>query len=391
MSPADPNSPLFPGTHRVALALACLTGALLFVGGLVTTYRVGMAVTDWPTTFGYSMFTYPLDEMLADFGVTLEHSHRLLASTVGLLSLVLVLVASRHAGRAVLVSTGAAVLAELTLVAVVIEAGGIGGALQMGLLAAVITALALGLVFPQRRGARAAAGAVHLAVIGQGLLGGTRVLENSQELAFLHGSVAQFVFLLMVLAVVTTSGPFLGAVDGGAREPAAQNGGAQNGEGAARRGLLLFSTGATVLVFAQIVLGAWLRHTGRSLPLMLHIAFALAVIAALLLLAGALRRGAACDPTGVVLRRLRLRLHLLLGLQILIGLGTLAAIELASGGFQGRVTTLEALAASTHVVVGALLLGTCAAAGVWGARLLPRKRQLGAHRVEPVLEGSAVA
>ena len=57
----------------------------------MTTYRVGMAVPDWPTTFGSGMFAYPLERMLESFGVTVEHSHRVLASIVGMLTVALVL------------------------------------------------------------------------------------------------------------------------------------------------------------------------------------------------------------------------------------------------------------------------------------------------------------
>ena len=48
------------GPHWVAVFAAVFTWPLIFVGGLVTTYRVGMAVPDWPTTFGMNMFLYRL-------------------------------------------------------------------------------------------------------------------------------------------------------------------------------------------------------------------------------------------------------------------------------------------------------------------------------------------
>jgi len=73
--------------HRLALILACATFPLLFVGGLVTAKGAGLAVPDWPTTFGYNMFLYPWSKMVG--GIFYEHSHRLVASTVGLLTIVL--------------------------------------------------------------------------------------------------------------------------------------------------------------------------------------------------------------------------------------------------------------------------------------------------------------
>jgi len=66
----------------MALLAAVFTLPLLFVGGSVTTYRVGMAVPDWPTTFGINMFLY--DFWNAPFGVRVEHAHRLYGAAVGL-------------------------------------------------------------------------------------------------------------------------------------------------------------------------------------------------------------------------------------------------------------------------------------------------------------------
>src|SRR5947199_501521 len=75
------------GPHWVALFAAAFTWPLIFVGGSVTTYRVGMAVPDWPTTFGINMFLY--DFWNAPFGVRVEHSHRLYGAAVGLSTIVL--------------------------------------------------------------------------------------------------------------------------------------------------------------------------------------------------------------------------------------------------------------------------------------------------------------
>ena len=53
----------------------------------MTTYRVGLAVPDWPTTFGTNMFLY--DFWNAPFGVRIEHTHRLYGAPVGLATLLL--------------------------------------------------------------------------------------------------------------------------------------------------------------------------------------------------------------------------------------------------------------------------------------------------------------
>jgi len=73
--------------HLFAALVAAATALLIFAGGLVTSTGSGLAVPDWPTTYGWSMFTFPLDKWVG--GIFYEHSHRLIASTVGLLIVVL--------------------------------------------------------------------------------------------------------------------------------------------------------------------------------------------------------------------------------------------------------------------------------------------------------------
>lgn len=53
----------------------------------MTSTGSGLAVPDWPTTYGWSMFTFPLDKMVG--GIRYEHGHRLIASSVGMLTIVL--------------------------------------------------------------------------------------------------------------------------------------------------------------------------------------------------------------------------------------------------------------------------------------------------------------
>src|SRR5436305_2792214 len=75
------------GPHRVAVFAAAVTWPLLISGGQVTTYRVGMAVPDWPTTFGINMFLYRFWD--ASWGIFIEHRHRLFGSALGLATIVL--------------------------------------------------------------------------------------------------------------------------------------------------------------------------------------------------------------------------------------------------------------------------------------------------------------
>ena len=75
------------GLHRFALFTACCTALLIFVGGLVTSTESGLSVPDWPTTYGWNMFAFPVSKWVG--GIFYEHSHRLVASFVGFLTLIL--------------------------------------------------------------------------------------------------------------------------------------------------------------------------------------------------------------------------------------------------------------------------------------------------------------
>ncbi len=66
---------------------AVTTFLLIGLGGLVTSHEAGMSVPDWPTTYGYNMFLFPVDKWVG--GIFYEHSHRLLASVVGFLTTLL--------------------------------------------------------------------------------------------------------------------------------------------------------------------------------------------------------------------------------------------------------------------------------------------------------------
>jgi cytochrome c oxidase assembly protein subunit 15 len=72
--------------HRFTVFTALNTFILIFIGGLVTSTGSGLAVPDWPTTYGENMFTYPIDKWVG--GIKYEHGHRLFASFVGLLTLI---------------------------------------------------------------------------------------------------------------------------------------------------------------------------------------------------------------------------------------------------------------------------------------------------------------
>jgi cytochrome c oxidase assembly protein subunit 15 len=131
--------------HRFALLTTLATFPLLFVGGLVTSTGSALAVPDWPTTFGYNMFLYPISGMVG--GILYEHSHRLLGALVGCLTLILTLWLWLQEPRPWLRWLGT---------------------------------LALG------------------AVVLQGVLGGLRVVWLAHTLAIVHACLAQAFFALLV-------------------------------------------------------------------------------------------------------------------------------------------------------------------------------------------------
>jgi len=144
------------GPHWIALAAAVFTVPLLYVGGSVTTYRVGLAVPDWPTTFGINMFLY--DFWNAPFGVRVEHTHRLYGAAVGLCTILLT-----------------------------------------GWL----------LAFDRRWWMKGMGVLALAAVIIQGVLGGTRVTQMSTVLAAVHGCTGQAFFGLLVALCVWTGRDWL--------------------------------------------------------------------------------------------------------------------------------------------------------------------------------------
>lgn len=286
--------------HRLAVLTAAATCVLIVFGGLVTNTGAALAVPDWPTTFGHNMFLFPWSGMVG--GVFYEHSHRLLGSLVGVLTVALAVVLWRHGGR----------LRALGVVAVV-------------------------------------------AVIGQGVIGGLRVILLTDALALVHGPLAHAFFALVVAVALVTSTRMA--------HPAPMM-------DSATRGL---TVGAAMLVYLQIVFGALLTHVGR---LDLHLAGAVAVFVLLPAVTARLRR------TGdLVAAPAALALLLLLALQLLLGVGSYLA-RFSSIWIPGGQLTMLALPVA-HRLAGGLIL---AAAVVLAVRTLAGARHSPATVAVPALE-----
>jgi cytochrome c oxidase assembly protein subunit 15 len=73
--------------HRYANLVAAATLLLIAAGGMVTSTGSGLAVPDWPNTYGWFMFSFPMEKWVG--GIFYEHGHRLIASAVGFLTIVL--------------------------------------------------------------------------------------------------------------------------------------------------------------------------------------------------------------------------------------------------------------------------------------------------------------
>lgn len=137
---------------RYAAFTAVATLGLIALGGLVTSHGVGMAVPDWPTTYGYNMFLFPISQWVG--GIFYEHTHRLYASVVGLLTVVL------------------------------------GVWLQLRA--------------KERRWKVLGWCAVALVIV-QGVLGGLRVSLMADQIGILHGALAQAFLVLLVMIAAGTS------------------------------------------------------------------------------------------------------------------------------------------------------------------------------------------
>jgi cytochrome c oxidase assembly protein subunit 15 len=289
-SPAAPTdrpgaTPAFrPWPHRVAVAAAAVTWPLLLLGGTVTVLRAGMAVPDWPTTFGINMFLFNMFE--ATWGVFVEHGHRLYGSALGLACVALACwyTIDRLGARALGI-----VAAALVLLAVAVSApSGVLGGRDAAVLAAIgtlgIGGLALAAYFgAARRDLQLGLAWLVLAgVVGQGVLGGKRVNLNAADLAFVHGCTAQ-AFFALTIALAVVSGRRWSEAAGRARPTAPA-------------GLRPLAAVAVPLVYAQVVLGANVRHYLGTAGLVAHAVAAVAVVAVAAALAALVfrhRRGAA--------------------------------------------------------------------------------------------------
>ncbi|MFO0861393.1 MAG: COX15/CtaA family protein [Phycisphaerales bacterium] len=306
---------------RFAIVAAAAVFPLIVVGGLVTSTNSGMAVPDWPNTYGTNMFLYPLGPRAAP-SIFLEHSHRLFGSLIG-----------------------------LTAIALVVQV----------------------FLYSRNSFARKWAVAILLLVIVQGVLGGLRVNKGHTDLAqdtkfyrILHGMLAQGVFCMFVVLAVHLNAPFQHvreAARRGALEFAAH--------GVKPKLLRMLSTGALHATLLQILFGVMYRHTRSSHALWSHIGFS---VVAVILVAAAGFAAARVRPADDRIQRVLFHTGavavLLVGVQFLLGWVAL----LVGGSMVEPKTPLEIVARTVHQANGALVLASVTVLYVWGRAVSPKNR-----------------
>jgi cytochrome c oxidase assembly protein subunit 15 len=204
LSPGAPGA-AGAGLHAYASFVAVSIVVLICSGGMVTSKGAGLAVPDWPNTYGYNVFAFPISRWVG--GVLFEHVHRLIASGVGFLTL----------GLAVWLWVG-----------------------------------------ERRRWVRNLGAAALVAVIVQAVLGGLRVVELNAELGIFHACLAQAFLALVALIALVTSRSWQRLARTGV-PPAVR---------AALRPVLRTLSLVVVCIYVQLGIGATMRHAhaGLSIP-----------------------------------------------------------------------------------------------------------------------------
>ncbi len=234
MTPTLAQPPRSSWPHRWAWLLACATFPLVWWGGFVTATGSGMAFREWLTPDGSFMPLYPWLSSVGDKFI--EHGHRLLAMAAGMLTIGLVIVVMRTEPRRWV------------------------RLYSLGLLAGVV---------------------------GQGVLGGLRVVLDERVLALIHGCVGPLFFAACAGMVAVTS-PRWNEHGSTAVDP----------PNPANRHLFRLAVATAALAYLQLVLGAVVRHSPYMLVDNAGVIFQLAVYAhvvtAFVVIAHALRLAAAC-------------------------------------------------------------------------------------------------
>ncbi len=294
-----------PADVNWTAALAWVTTAtvllMLVAGGIVTGLEAGLAVEGWLIAEGHFLVLFPITLMQRDVPTFVEHAHRLWGVLVGLTTIVLMVHLWMADGRR------------------------------------WMRGLSLGIV---------------LAVIVQGVLGGTRVTESSVVLAMVHGVTAQVIFATLVVTAMATSRAWRDV-----RQPTVA------ASVAADRTL---TAALVVVVFVQIVLGTFYRHLELTGFLHGHSFVGSLIVILMVLFCGV--RAWGLYPAQPVIANVGKMLVYTLGLQVMLGL--VSFVLVLKGEPDDAVTLAEVVFTTAHQVTGAILLALAVALFVWERRLL---------------------
>jgi cytochrome c oxidase assembly protein subunit 15 len=308
--------------------LACATFPLVWWGGLVTATGSGMAFKDWLTSDGVFMPLYP---WLAATGAKfIEHGHRLLGMFAGLATIALVIACYRGEPRTWVRRFSLVLLAGVVL---------------------------------------------------QGVLGGMRVVMDERMLALVHGCVGPLFFAATAAMVAVTGRHWIDSPtlpipnDGRGRD-----GNRSDAERRARMARLSMAMATAVLAYAQLVVGAVVRHS----PLMIsqraaevfqtavyfHVVLAVVLTVQVVRLAVNCRRSAETS-------RLATGLAGLVLVQLALGASTWVVKYGVPGWAQRLVPwnaanveagAVRAAIITTHGAVGALLVALCVVVALRASR-----------------------
>ena len=345
-----------PWLHRLAILTAVTTFILICMGGLVTSTDSGMAVPDWPTTFGYNMFVYPLSKTVSGFlfsidpnlqadldnsNLSMRLQKSLEKNEISVSENVIIsteeqgskwrLTDRENERTYTLIKSGERL--DIYVHGVLYEhshrlIGSIVGFLTIALMVAIWARDA-------RKWMKWLGVIALVAVIAQGVMGGLRVTNLSRVLAIIHACFAQAFFALTASLALFTSRSWL--------QTSAK---IEVTDAARLKNLSLITLG---LIYIQFIFGAVLRHTGNRLDA--HLLFAGLVTIHIFLL---LRRILKNYPENRSFVRLILLLSGLLAVQLTLGFGAYLAEFTAFS--EGVPPVAGVIITTAHVAVGALML-----------------------------------
>ena len=345
-----------PWLHRLAVLTAVATFILICMGGLVTSTDSGLAVPDWPTTFGYNMFLYPLSKTVSGFLFSIDPNiqadldnsdlsmrlRKALEKNEISVSENVIISTEEQGSRWKL--TDKANERTYTLIKsgerLDVYVHGVLYEHSHRLIGSVVGFLTIGLMVSiwakdARKWMKWLGVIALVAVIVQGVMGGLRVTNLSRVLAIIHACFAQAFFALIAsLALFTSRGWLQTSVR------------IETTEAARLKRLTLITLG---LIYIQFIFGAVLRHTGNRLDA--HLLFAGLVTIHIFLLLRRILKNYLENPSLV---RLTLLLSGLLAVQLTLGFGAYLA-EFTTFG-KGVFPVAGVTITTAHVAIGALML-----------------------------------